>query len=92
MVVFLYAWAGYFFYRGLVGEENPEELSSRGGLWFGIAGFTLGLTPLVQMIHIWPVLALLVCGITLFIGVGSGWCLALRFHWSSFCLVGLALG
>jgi hypothetical protein len=66
LVVFLYAWAGYFFYRGMVGEENPEELSSRGGLWFGIAGFTLGLTPLVQMIHIWPVLALLVCGIALF--------------------------
>jgi hypothetical protein len=66
LVVFLYAWSGYFFYRGLVGEENPDGLSDRGGLWFGIAGFTLGLTPLVQMIHIWPVLALLVCGIALF--------------------------
>ena len=66
LVVFLYAWAGYFFYRGLVGEENPDELSDHGGLWFGIAGFTLGLTALVQMIHIWPVLALLVCGIVLF--------------------------
>ena len=66
LVVFLYAWSGYFFYRGLVGEENPDELSDRGGLWFGIAGFTLGLSPLVQMIHIWPVLALLVCGIALF--------------------------
>jgi len=66
LVVFLYSWAGYFFYRGLVGEENPDGLSDRGGLWFGIAGFTLGLTPLVQMIHIWPVLALLVCGIALF--------------------------
>jgi hypothetical protein len=66
LVVFLYAWAGYFFHRGLVGEEEPEENSDRGGLWFGIAGFTLGLTPLVQMIHIWPVLALLVCGIALF--------------------------
>ena len=66
LVVFLYAWAGYFFHRGLVGEENPDELSGRGGLWFGIAGFTVGLTPLIQMIHIWPVLALLVCGIALF--------------------------
>ena len=39
LVVFLYAWAGYFFYRGLVGEENLDELSDHGGLWFGIAGF-----------------------------------------------------
>ena len=66
LVVSLYAWAGYFFYRGLAGEEDCEDLSDRGGFWFGIAGFTLGLAPLVQMIQIWPVLALLGCGIALF--------------------------
>lgn len=66
LLVALYAWAGYFFYRGLAGEDDSETDNSSGGAWFGLAGFTIGLAPLVQMIHIWPALALVVSGMILF--------------------------
>ena len=66
LLVALYAWAGYFFYRGLAGEDDPESENSSGGFWFGLAGFTIGLAPLVQMIHLWPALALVGSGMVLF--------------------------
>jgi len=66
ILILLYAWAGYFFYLGLKGEEDPEGAVALGGGWFGLAGFTVGLTPLVQMIHIWPAMALVCIGVILF--------------------------
>jgi len=66
LLILLYAWAGYFFYLGLKGEEDPKGATPLGGGWFGVAGFTIGLTPLVQMIHIWPALALVCLGFFLF--------------------------
>jgi len=66
LLVALYAWAGYFFYRGLAGEDDPESENSSGSFWFGLAGFTIGLAPLVQMIHLWPALALVGSGMVLF--------------------------
>jgi len=66
LLILLYAWAGYFFYLGLKGEEDPEGAVALGGGWFGLAGFTIGLTPLVQMIHIWPAMALVCIGVILF--------------------------
>ena len=65
-LIMLYAWSGYFFYRGLAQEDQSEEVPVGGGLWFGLAGFTIGLTPLIQMIHIWPALAVVSCGLALF--------------------------
>jgi hypothetical protein len=66
LLILLYAWSGYFFYLGLKGEDDSEEASPLGGRWFCLAGFTIGLTPLVQMIHIWPALALVCLGTVLF--------------------------
>ena len=66
LLIMLYAWSGYFFYRGLAKEDNSEEVHAGGGLWFGLAGFTLGLTPLIQMIHIWPALVVVGCGVAIF--------------------------
>ena len=66
LLILLYAWAGYFFYLGLKGEEDPEGLTPFLRGWFGLAGFTIGLTPLVQMIHIWPALVLVGLGMVLF--------------------------
>jgi hypothetical protein len=66
LLILLYAWGGYFFYLGLSGEEDLEEGANLGGGWFGLAGFSIGLTPLVQMIHIWPALVLVGLGMVLF--------------------------
>jgi len=77
LLIFLYAWAGYFFYLGLKGEDGPEGTAALGGGWFGLAGFIIGLTPLVQMIHIWSALVLVSLGFVLF-QRGRGW-LALGF-------------
>jgi len=66
LLILFYAWTGYFFYLGLKSEEDREGVSTFGGGWFGVAGFTIGLTPLVQMIHIWPALVLVGLGIVLF--------------------------
>ena len=66
LLILLYAWAGFFFYLGLKGEEAHEEVPTLGGGWFGLAGFTIGLAPLVQMIHIWPALVLVGLGFVLF--------------------------
>ncbi len=66
LLVLLYAWAGYFFYLGLRGEEDPENAETSSGGWFGVAGFIVGLTPLVQMIHLWSALALVCLGLFLF--------------------------
>ena len=71
-LVMLYAWSGYFFYRGLAREDNSEEVSTGGGLWFALAGLAIGLTPLIQMIHIWPGLAVVSCGLGI-LQRGRGW-------------------
>ena len=66
LLILLYAWSGYFFFLGLKDQDNSEDASPLGGRWFCLAGFTIGLTPLVQMIHIWPALALVSLGVLLF--------------------------
>lgn len=93
LVVFLYAIAGWFFCLGMVREEEAAESGETGFSWPWAlaAGFFLGLTALVQAIHIWAVLATLLLGwmvlrqgrwalgIGLFLGVGLflGWLLRL---------------
>jgi hypothetical protein len=77
LLILLYSWAGYFFYLGLKGEEDSEGVMTLGGGWFGLAGLAVGLAPLVQMIHIWPALVLVIIGFVLF-QRGRGW-LALGF-------------
>jgi len=72
LLILLYAWAGYFFYLGLRVEDSPEGMASLGEGWFGVAGFTIGLTPLVQMIHVWPALVIVGLGFVLF-QRGRGW-------------------
>ena len=66
LLILLYAWAGYFFYLGLKEEDDLEGVTPFVGGWFCLAGFTIGLTPLVQMIHIWPALVLVGLGMVLF--------------------------
>jgi len=66
LLILLYAWSGYFFFLGLKGQDDSEDASPLGGRWFSLARFTIGLTPLVQMIHIWPALALVSLGVLLF--------------------------
>jgi len=66
LLILLYAWSGYFFFLGLKDQDDSEDASPLGGRWFCLAGFTIGLTPLVQMIHIWPALALVSLGVLLF--------------------------
>ena len=59
LVVFLYAFAGWMFCRGLVAsdQDESEEVIPWGGVATFFSGFLLGLAPLVQFIQIWPVLA-----------------------------------
>jgi hypothetical protein len=86
LLILLYSWAGYFFYLGLKGGEDSEGEETLVGRWFGLAGFTIGLTPLVQMIHIWPALALVGLGIVLF-QRGKTW-LVLGFAIPLICFLG----
>ena len=93
LVVFLYALAGWFLCQGGLRMEDNEQ-SDAGGLlwpWFLAGGFLLGLTSLVQIIQIWPVLAAVVLGCLAFrqgkwalslglilaLGLFAGWILRL---------------
>jgi len=56
LVVFLYALAGWLFCLGISEQEETEE-SARSGTFLLSAGLVLGLTPCVQMVQFWAVLA-----------------------------------
>lgn len=61
LAVFCYALAGWLLCQGLSAVEQVEENGYPAVLWpwfFG-AGFIFGITPLVQVVHIWAVLAAL---------------------------------
>ena len=89
LAVFLYAWAGWLSCLGLCREEENVESGQTGGSWFWFisAGGVLGLTALTQVIHIWPVLAVLALsafllpkgkwamglGLGLAVGIFSAW-------------------
>lgn len=87
LVIFLYAWSGYFFFRGLQGQDETEAVETSGGAWLGLAGFTLGLAPLVQMLHFWPVVGVLAGGLfllprgKLWLFFGTGLPLVFFFAW-----------
>jgi len=60
LVVFLYALAGCLLANGCCQTEQMEETGGGGGaVWDLLAGIACGLLPSVQLIQIWPVLAVL---------------------------------
>ena len=60
LVVFLYALAGCLLANGCCQTEQMEETGGGGGaVWYLLAGIACGLLPSVQLIQIWPVLAVL---------------------------------
>jgi len=60
LVVFLYALAGCLLANGCYQTEQMEETGGGGGVvWYLLAGIACGLLPSVQLIQIWPVLAIL---------------------------------
>lgn len=62
LAVFLYASAGFFLCQGLIRNEINSETDTSVISWpfFFFAGLLLGLSALVQMIHVWVVLAALI--------------------------------
>ncbi|NBU68146.1 MAG: hypothetical protein EBS49_00705 [Verrucomicrobia bacterium] len=93
--VFLYAISGLFVCLGVSrnGEDGEEEGASSilGWFWLALAGFLLGISTLVQMVHFWPVLGAAVLaafffrsqkwpmlvGLFLALGLFAGWILRL---------------
>ena len=60
LVVFLYALAGCLLANGCCQTEQMEETGGGvGAVWYLLAGIACGLLPSVQLIQIWPVLAIL---------------------------------
>ena len=60
LVVFLYALAGCLLANGCYQTEQMEETGGGVGVvWYLLAGIACGLLPSVQLIQIWPVLAIL---------------------------------
>jgi hypothetical protein len=60
LVVFLYALAGCLLANGCCQTDQMEETGGGGGaFWYLLAGIACGLLPSVQLIQIWPVLAVL---------------------------------
>ena len=74
LAVFLYALAGWFFCLGACKEEQPPESggSAASWPWMLAAGFVLGLTALVQVVQVWPLLA----------GIGLGWLILRQGKWA----------
>jgi len=62
LAIFLYASAGFFLCQGFSRNEMNAEADNPAISWpfFFFAGLLLGLTALVQMIHVWAVLAALI--------------------------------
>lgn len=89
LAVFLYAAAGFFLCQGnLRGEANSDrETAVVTWPWFLLTGILLGLSALVQMIHVWVVLLALVfavlgmrqgkgaflLGLVISLGLFGGW-------------------
>ena len=100
--IFLYALSGYLLFLGCRKGEILEEggAGSGGGLWMGLAGFVFGLTPLVQMIQFWPVLAFSCFGFyflkqgrwLFLLGVGIGLALFLAWMGRLWLITGNPLG
>jgi hypothetical protein len=60
LVVFLYALAGCLLANACCQTEQMEDTGSgAGAVWYLLAGLVCGLLPSVQLIQIWPVLAIL---------------------------------
>lgn len=82
-VMFLYALAGWLFSLGSQAQEEEAEASGGSWWWIFLAGVVLGLSPLVQVIQVWGVLAAGVLGwmilrqgkIAWLLGLGLGGCL-----------------
>lgn len=89
LAVFLYAAAGFFLCQGSLREEENSETGAAAVTWpfFLLTGILLGLSALVQMIHVWVVLAALIfavlgmregkgavlLGLVITLGLFSGW-------------------
>lgn len=60
LVVFLYALAGCLLANGCCQTERMDETGGGvGAVWYFLAGIACGILPSVQLIQIWPVLAIL---------------------------------